>query len=102
MKNESLKEKESLKELLKEGDTIYTVLRSVSRSGMSRAIDCYVFRDNKPLYLSYAIATVLDERQNETGAVKVTGCGMDMGFHLVYNLSSVLYKDGYALHQAWL
>src|SRR5476651_1853736 len=33
-----------LRTLIKPGDTVYTVLRHVSRSGMTRGIDCYVFR----------------------------------------------------------
>ena len=27
-------------------------------------------------------------------AIRVGGCGMDMGFHVVYNLSRALYRDG--------
>jgi len=27
---------------------------------------------------------------------------MDMGFHLIYSLSNVLYKDGYAINQRWI
>jgi hypothetical protein len=38
------------------------------------------------------------------GGVKVDGAGMDMGFHLVYTLSQVLYgaQEGYALKQRWI
>jgi len=32
----------------------------------------------------------------------VTGCGMDMGFHLVNSLAYILFGDGYALDQRWL
>jgi hypothetical protein len=32
----------------------------------------------------------------------VQGCGMDMGFHVVYSLSQTLFNDGYALKQRWL
>ena len=34
--------------------------------------------------------------------VKVGGAGMDMGFHLVYNLAAVLFDDGYALEHKWI
>ena len=27
--------------------------------------------------------------------LRVSGCGMDMGFHVVYSLSRVLYPDGF-------
>jgi hypothetical protein len=34
--------------------------------------------------------------------VKVHGCGMDMGFHAVYELSGALFGDGYSLKHKWL
>jgi hypothetical protein len=87
---------ESLRTLLKPGDTVYTVLRHVSASGMSRDIDLYVFRDNKPQYLTNYAATALDWPMSKNKGIKVGGCGMDMGFHLVYSLSSVLFREGFA------
>lgn len=122
---------ESLREILKPGDTVYTVLRSKSRSGMSRRIDLYtidpggVTKPSKVLpkgysypprlrYLSGYAAVLLDIRRSDDG-LKVDGCGMDMGFSLVYNLSSVLFPRidqdgkandkrgaGYALRQEWI
>jgi hypothetical protein len=88
-----------LKELLKPGDTVYTVLRHVSRSGMSRAIDVYKItsgKDGRPekSWLSYNVAKALEWGFNKNyEAVSVGGCGMDMGFHLVYTLSRVLFKE---------
>jgi hypothetical protein len=42
--------------------------------------------------LSYWVARATGEKIDQTnGGVKVGGCGMDMGFHLVYNLSRTLY-----------
>jgi hypothetical protein len=111
---------ESLRTLLKPGDTVYTVLRHVSASGMSRDIDLYVFRDNKPQYLTNYAATALDWPMSKNKGIKVGGCGMDMGFHLVYSLSALVAKGwkftggrngdqsgwdssgGYALKQEWL
>jgi hypothetical protein len=34
--------------------------------------------------------------------VKVDGCGMDMGFHLIYTMSQVVHGDGYAVSQRWV
>jgi hypothetical protein len=46
--------------------------------------------------VSYLVARALGERiDRNNGGVKVSGCGMDMGFSLVYNLSHVLYPDGF-------
>ncbi|KKL77358.1 hypothetical protein LCGC14_2035670 [marine sediment metagenome] len=94
-KSEQEKSIKRLRVLVKEGDTIYTTLKHVSRSGMSRSIDVHIIKANKPRWLSRSVAEILnwgfDEKRE---AVKVSGCGMDMGFHLVYTLSSVLFPNG--------
>src|SRR5690348_13201489 len=79
---------QSLRQTLKPGDTVYTVLRSVSRSGMSRDIDLYVIQDSELRWISRIAARAMDATFNEKkDCIKVGGCGMDMGFDLVYNLS---------------
>ena len=82
-----------LKELVEKGNrTVYTVLRHVSRSGMSRLIDCYVIVDNQPQWISYHVARACDMTFDEKReSVRVGGCGMDMGYHIVYSLSRVLF-----------
>jgi hypothetical protein len=100
-----------LKYYVEEGDTVYTVLRSVSSSGMSRTISLKVVKEGKILDLTYFAAEVLGwslVEKNGSRALRVGGCGMDMGFHTVYTLSRVLFKDeeslkdaGYSLNQAW-
>lgn len=87
--------KERLQELLKPGDTIYTVLRHVSRSGMYRVIDLYVMKDNRPLRISGWAADLLEGYDRNHEGCKAGGCGMDMGFHLVYSLSYQLFHDGF-------
>jgi len=93
-----------MRETLPPGSTVYTVLRHVSASGMTRSIDAYALLPDPDdsgrivkRWLSYRIAAILgmsyDERRE---CVKVGGAGMDMGFHLVYSLSSYLYRDGFA------
>ena len=81
-----------LSENLKPGDTVQTILRHVSRSGMMRAISPIVGgRD-----VSWYVARLLGESQNKNHeGVTMTGCGMDMGFQLIYCLSSILFKDGF-------
>lgn len=74
------------------GSTVYTILRSVSRSGMSRVIDLYTIRDGEPKCIGWLTGRALDYRMaTNAEGLKVSGCGMDMGFHLVNSLS-------YALH----
>lgn len=89
--------------------TVYTVLRSVSASGMSRKISLKVVDGSSIFDITYLVAKALGERMvNAHGfnAIKVNGAGMDMGFHLVYSLSSVLYagqdRAGYVLSHRWL
>lgn len=86
----------SLKDDLKPGDTVYTKVDSVSRSGMSRVISCYIIRDNEPRWISYLVskATGLGFDEKREG-VKIGGCGMNMGFAIVYELSHVLFPHGF-------
>ena len=88
---------------------IYTVLRSVSASGMSRDISLIYIKNGEPYHINYSAAKASGERlvsRNGSDAIRVNGCGMDMGFHIVYGLSSVLFKGeeraGYKLSHRWL
>lgn len=84
---------EKLRELVKPGDAVYTIMRHVSRSGMSRSISVILNGQNDVTYL---VRRVLDLRFDENnGGVKMGGCGMDMGFSLVYSLGCVLYPSGF-------
>jgi hypothetical protein len=86
-----------LQKFLKPGSTVYTVLRHVSRSGMMRRIDLYTFdKEGTKLFLTGYASSVLGEPwDSKNGGLKVTGCGMDMGFHIVYALSYALFKAGF-------
>lgn len=86
-----------LRATLKPGTTVYTLLRNVSRSGMSRDIDVYVMEDNQPRRITWTVAKAADMTYNRKAeAIRVGGCGMDMGFHVVYNLSRSLYDRGHS------
>ena len=95
---------EQLRRQVTKGATVYTVLRHVSRSGMSRLISCYVIIDGEPRWLDGFIARAgLFTMDRKREALRVGGCGMDMGFHVVYELASLLYNgEGYALNQRWM
>jgi len=93
---------EHLKEHIKKGDTLYTKIVKVSPSGMSRQITVLDIKDQTPSYWSYYVSKVLDYKLKDNGALFVKGCGMDMGFHVVYSLSQVLFNDGYAIKQRWI
>jgi len=90
--------------------TVFTIVRSVAKSGMSREISVVipVLTDGAVrqfVHPSYTIAALLGRKYSEksgNNAVVCNGCGMDMGFELVYSLSSVLYGDGYKIRQEWI
>jgi hypothetical protein len=94
---------------VKAGTKVYTIMRHVSSSGMSRNISLVIANGDEIMDITYYAAHALGDKLIESKghrAIRVNGCGMDMGFHLVYNLSSVLFtgqdRAGYVLKQAWL
>ena len=108
--------KQRLRKLIKRGDTVYTVLHHVSSSGMMRHISVHVIKKNKPIDITYLVGNFIDFKFSRTSShLKVHGCGMDMGFHVVYELSNKLFdrgKDaysgepnrcgGYAIKHQWI
>lgn len=89
--------RQQLLKWLKPGDTVHTVLRHVSSSGMSRRISVIVTTPDGPLDVSGYVAQVLDMRRNDRdGSIVAGGCGMDMGFSIVYNLGYHLWPKGTA------
>jgi hypothetical protein len=75
---------------------IYTVLTHVSSSGMYRHIKLLIAGDDQVLDISWNVARILsnvDYKKNING-VGISGCGMDMGFSIVYELGSALFPNG--------
>lgn len=91
--------KKELLEWLKPSDTVYTVCRHVSQSGMSRRISCFIADEEKRIYcIDWRIAQLgLFKLHPKKQGLVVSGCGMDMGFHVVYSLGRSLFKDGFKL-----
>lgn len=98
-KDELTRQIELLRKKLKPGSTVYTVLRKVSSSGMSRQISCLISSEKGKIEdISYLVASAIDCKRNpDNGALKIGGCGMDMGFHVVYSLGRVLFPKGFKL-----
>lgn len=84
-----------LREMLPPGSIVYTKLDHVSRSGMYRVISLYTIKDNEMVWLSRLAAPLLQGYDEKHEGCKAGGCGMDMGFHLVYSLSYQLYPNGF-------
>ena len=95
-KEEINQAREQLLKRLKPGDTIYYKVENVSRSGMGRDISFYNVENGEICFLTYSMMVLLGERRAKSNdGLHVTGCGMDMGFHCIYNLGRVLYPDGF-------
>ncbi len=87
---------ERLRALLKPGDTVFTILRHVSSSGMSRSISCVIPDAEQGFHdITWLVGRALDYPRRDDGGLKVTGCGMDMSWHLVYNLGWALWPKGF-------
>lgn len=92
-KQESL---EALKKQIVPGDVIHTTVRHVSKSGMYRAIDAYIVRDNELLRYSWTIANALGYRYDKNHeAIGTSGCGQDMAYAIVHNLGYALFPEGF-------
>jgi hypothetical protein len=91
-----------LRELVKPGDTVRTILRHVSQSGMFRTISMvipFTREDGRPgiRSLDYLAAQAVPglKVSRRWDGIEQGGAGMDFGFNLVYSLSRALYGDGY-------
>jgi hypothetical protein len=123
----------ALRRLCKPGTTVYTVLRHHARSGMFRRISLGVASGKEYRDISWHAAKVLGYPIRSRGGyvqdagIGVSGCGMDMGYHLVTSLSYAIhghksrgegalpenagrpfklrpghYRSGYSLNHRWL
>ena len=113
-KQEREQEQESAKEFLRkvfasqERPTAWTILKWVSTSGMSRDMKVCTQYEGRVVditwYVAHASSVGQLRERNGQRVVRVGGCGMDMGFHLIYSLSLSLYgsEGGYNLKQEWL
>jgi hypothetical protein len=93
-----------------ERPTVWTILKHVSSSGMSRDLKCVTYYDGRLIDITWYVDKVsgvatLKERNGQR-VLRVNGAGMDMGFHVVYSLSYALYPQsggrGYDLHHEGL
>jgi len=117
-RSESLKH---LREILKPGQEIYTQCEHVSSSGMTRWLDVYAVKDDGRIHnITWDVCAAADFTFcSRRGRLKIEGCGMDMGFNVVYCLGLSLWpagtpephgmrngepdsNGGYALRHRWL
>jgi hypothetical protein len=89
--------------------TLYTNLKSVSSSGMSRDMKVLAVVEGEIVDITYYVGKLdigtIKERNGQR-VIRVGGCGMDMGFHVVYSVSAVLYgyeeRGAYTIRHEWI
>jgi hypothetical protein len=86
---------------LPKGTELHTVVRHASSSGMTRWITVHAVQDGRIVNVSVPEAGFRMHTRGHDG-YEVGGCGMDMGFHLVYSLGQAVHGDGYYFTQRWL
>lgn len=84
-----------LRAMLTPGTTVHTGLDHVSRSGMSRRISVYIVRDGDITDITWLVAKAGYGKLHAQGGISMGGCGMDMGFALVYGVGRMLYPNGF-------
>lgn len=100
---EQAKALEFLRRFLRKGTTVYTVLRHVNASGTRRFIDLYVMKQNEPIRLTWSASVLLEwTYSRRCEALRVNGCGTDVGFEAVHTLGEIVLGNGNALSQRWL
>jgi len=78
---------------------LYTVLKHVSQSGMMRHIDVIAIDDGKPININWQVEKLGTYKRassyqaKNSDSLRVEGCGMDMGFQVVYGISYNVFKD---------
>jgi len=94
--------RETLRGLIKPGDTIYCNIKHVSKSGMLRIIALIIIDTDKDTGkpwlrdITHLAAKAMDDKMDrDRWGLKVGGCGMDMCFATVYNLGSALFPEGF-------
>jgi len=90
---------DEIKRYLQPGDKVYTILRHVSASGMQRRISLVIpttWQDGSTgiINIDHSVAIAIDAKVHPKGGIVINGCGMDMGFELVYRLGSALWPNG--------
>lgn len=108
-----------LRGMIKPGQTVYALLRHVSSSGMSRRISLFIVspaKNGQPasiLNIDSLVADATGHTLDKNGGIRVSGCGMDMGFYIVHSLADALWphgtrkngrdtSGGYTLKHEWL
>ena len=88
---------------IKEGDTLYPLVKTVASSGMSRQMVILIRTNTGIRNISRLIARAQGYRYNANkDCFSISGCGMDMGMAVVCDLSYLLFGNENSLKYSWL
>jgi len=85
--------KTELSKIIKKGGTVYTNIIRVSNNGMYRHIKVYVVKGGEILNITHLVADMLGYKTTKTYSLGVSGCGMDMSYKVVADISDELFGD---------
>lgn len=91
---------EYLRGILPPKTEVLTLMRHVSKSGMSRDIAVLVLIDGALRNITWDVAQATGEPCIDSRgytAIRISGVGTDAGFQLVYHLGYFLYPNGFAI-----
>lgn len=92
MTDEQDEARRELLHLLKHGGTVYCILRSVARSGLSRRIDFFCVWEGEIRLITWHMQVLAGQRNTGKG-MQVIGCGLDLGAMAVNDLSRMLWPN---------
>lgn len=82
----------SFKTLLGSNPKLYLRLTSVSRSRMLRSFDCFVISEGKVVNVNDEVSSYASKKLSPLGSVLVKGCGTDMAYALVTEVSRMVFE----------
>lgn len=91
--------KEFLIKLLSKKNTIYSLVRHISKSGMCREIDFFCCENNDLVRITYEISKVLKSKIGKTGGIRIKGCNTDLTIGLINELSMSLFDKSFSLRR---
>jgi len=62
---------------------------------MTRHVKVLIEHEGTIRCISSQVAKIIGARQSKNADVVVKGCGMDVGFEIVYNLGRKMFPDGF-------
>ncbi len=91
--------RETLRDMLPAGATVYVIQRHVSQSGMSRRLSLLAIVSGELRDITVPAGRAMGDSVRDWHGhrtLMVNGCGMDMHYATVYGLSTALYgwEDG--------